>query len=600
MKFPHLLSLGLALGVAVTGAAKPALAMSSDWITPAERSAFRTTPSYADTRAYLERLATAAPRTIHLTRFGVSPEGRDLMLVVAAKDGEFTPEAARASGKEIVLVQSGIHAGEIEGKDAALMLLRDLSVGGKHAKLLDHAILVWLPIFNVDGHENSGPYNRINQNGPDAMGFRATAQNLNLNRDYTKADAPEMRAWLAMFDTWMPDLFMDIHTTDGADYQYDLTWYLEEWGPLHPSVKAWQDTAFKQSIFPAFDRMGHMQSPYLDLVDHRDITKGVGNFGSGPRFSTGYVALRNRAPLLLETHMLKSYESRVRATYDLIVATLGYLNAHPGDLRKAVLAADADTVAHAKDGVEIPLAFKTTDKPITMTLKGYAFSQQASDISGDTWVTYDPKTPKTYQIPFYRDLIATDSVRLPAAYIVPAAWPEVIEKLTQHGIRFERLAHDASLRVERYRLSKPAWDDKPFEGRHLLRDVAVETETVTVDVRAGSVIVPMDQPAANVAANLLEPRAPDSLLRWGFLDACFEQKESPDARVAERLARELLAKDPALKAEFDAKVAADPAFAKNPSARLAFFYERSPWYSTQRVGVYPVLRLDAAALSAAR
>ena len=600
MKFPHLLSLGLALGVAVTGAAKPALAMSPDWITPAERSAFRTTPSYADTRAYLERLAAAAPRTIHLTRFGVSPEGRDLMLVVAAKDGEFTPEAARASGKEIVLVQSGIHAGEIEGKDAALMLLRDLSVGGKHAKLLDHAILVWLPIFNVDGHENSGPYNRINQNGPEEMGFRATAQNLNLNRDYTKADAPEMRAWLGMFDAWTPDLFMDIHTTDGADYQYDLTWYLEEWGPLHPSVKAWQDTAFKQSIFPAFDRMGHMQSPYLDLVDHRDITKGVGNFGSGPRFSTGYVALRNRAALLVETHMLKSYESRVRATYDLIVATLGYLNAHPGDLRKAVLAADADTVAHAKDGVEIPLAFKTTDKPITMTLKGYAFSQQASDISGDTWVTYDPKTPKTYQIPFYRDLIATDSVRLPAAYIVPAAWPEVIEKLTQHGIRFERLAHDASLRVERYRLSKPAWDDKPFEGRHLLRDVAVETETVTVDVRAGSVIVPMDQPAAHVAANLLEPRAPDSLLRWGFLDACFEQKESPDARVAERLARELLAKDPALKAEFDAKVAADPAFAKNPSARLAFFYERSPWYSTQRVGVYPVLRLDAAALSAAR
>ncbi|HSS07731.1 MAG TPA: M14 family metallopeptidase, partial [Rhodanobacteraceae bacterium] len=575
MKFPHLLSLGLALCVTVTGAAKPALAMSPDWITPAERSAFRTTPSYADTRAYLERLAAAAPRTIHLTRFGVSPEGRDLMLVVAAKDGEFTPEAARASGKEIVLVQSGIHAGEIEGKDAALMLLRDLSVGGKHAKLLDHAILVWLPIFNVDGHENSGPYKRINQNGPDAMGFRSTAQNLNLNRDYTKADAPEMRAWLAMFDMWMPDLFMDIHTTDGADYQYDLTWYLEEWGPLHPAVKAWQDHAFKQSIFPAFDRMGHMQSPYLDLVDHRDITKGVGNFGSGPRFSTGYVALRNRAALLVETHMLKSYESRVRATYDLIVATLGYLNAHPGDLRKAVLAADADTVAHAKDGVEIPLAFKTTDKPITMTLKGYAFSQQASDISGDTWVTYDPKTPKTYQIPFYRDLIATDSVRLPAAYIVPAAWPEVIEKLTQHGIRFERLAHDASLRVERYRLSKPAWDDKPFEGRHLLRDVAVETETVTVDVRAGSVIVPMDQPAANVAANLLEPRAPDSLLRWGFLDACFEQKESPDARVAERLARELLAKDPALKAELDAKVAADPAFAKNPSARLAFFYERS-------------------------
>ncbi len=368
--------LALALCASHADAAAPKAAMS-DWITPAERSHFRTTPSYADTRAYLQRLADASPGTIHLTRFGVSPEGRDLMLVVAAKDGAFTPEVARASGKEIVMVQSGIHAGEIEGKDAALMLLRDIAVGGKHADLLDRTILVWLPIFNVDGHENSNAYNRINQNGPDAMGFRATAQNLNLNRDYIKADAPEMRDWLKMFDAWLPDLFMDIHTTDGADYQYDLTWYLEEWGPLHPAVKAWQDTAFKQSIFPAFDRMGHMQAPYLDLVDHRDITKGIDNFGSGPRFSTGYVALRNRAALLVETHMLKSYEVRVRATYDLVVATLAYVNAHRG---RAAQGGDAGGRRHGRAraaGSELPILFKTTDQPVTFTLKGYAFKQRA-------------------------------------------------------------------------------------------------------------------------------------------------------------------------------------------------------------------------------
>ncbi|HEY6985995.1 MAG TPA: M14 family metallopeptidase [Rhodanobacteraceae bacterium] len=588
----------VACAVCAPFAAATSHAMTNDWVTPAELSGFRTTPSYADTHAYLERLAAAAPRTIRLTRFGVSPEGRDLMLVVAAKNGEFTPETARASGKEIVLVQSGIHAGEIEGKDAALMLLRDLTVGGKHADLLDHAILVWLPIFNVDGHENSGPYNRINQNGPAEMGFRATAQNLNLNRDYMKADAPEMQAWLAMFDAWMPDLFMDIHTTDGADYQYDLTWYLEEWGPLHRAVKAWQDAAFKQSIFPAFDKMGHRQAPYLDLVDHRDITKGVGNFGSGPRFSTGYVALRNRAALLVETHMLKSYEVRVRATYDLVVATLAYVNAHPGTLRKATRQADADTTANA--GAELPILFKTTDKPVMFALRGYAFTQQKSDVSGDTWVTYDPHAPKTYEIPFYRDLIATESVHLPAAYAVPAAWPQIIEKLTQHGIRMERLAQAVSVPAQRYRLSKPEWASKPFEGRHLVRDFSVASETTTVELLPGSVLVPMDQPAANVVANLLEPRAPDSLLRWGFLDASFEQKESPDARVAERLARDLMAKDPALKAEFEARLAADPEFAKDPSARLAFFYERSPWYATQRVGVYPVLRLDAAGLAAAR
>jgi zinc carboxypeptidase len=589
----------LAFALAASAAdAAPKYAMS-DWITPAERSHFSTTPSYADTRAYFQRLADAAPQTIHLARFGVSPEGRDLMLVVAAKNGEFTPEAAHASGKEIVMVQSGIHAGEIEGKDAALMLLRDLSLGGKHSKLLDHAILVWLPIFNVDGHENSNPYNRINQNGPDAMGFRATAQNLNLNRDYVKADAPEMRDWLRMFDAWLPDLFMDIHTTDGADYQYDLTWYLEEWGPLNPAVKAWQNAAFKQSIFPAFDRMGHLQSPYLELVDHRDITKGIGNFGSGPRFSTGYVALRNRAALLVETHMLKSYEVRVRATYDLVVATLEYFNTHAGALRKAVTEADADTTAHAA-GRELPLLYKTTDQPVTFTLKGYAFKHEESDISADTWVTYDPHTPKTYEIPFYRDLVVTESARLPAAYAIPPQWADVIDKLAEHGVRTERLPHAVSVEAERYELTNPVWAEKPFEGRHMLREFAAATKRDTFALPSGTVIVPLDQPAANVVANLLEPRAPDSMVRWGFLDAIFEQKESPDARVAEKLAREMLAKDPALKTEFEAKVARDPAFAKDAAARLAFFYERSPWYATQKVGAYPVLRLDSAALAAVR
>jgi len=281
-----------------------ATAHAADWITPAETAHFHKTPSYADTRAYLEKLTAAAPEKLQLTRFGVSPEGRDLMLIIAASNGEFTPEAARKSGKEIVFVQAGIHAGEIEGKDAGLMLLRDLTVGGKFPHALDHAILLYVPIFNVDGHENSNPYLRINQNGPDEIGFRATAQNLNLNRHYIKAEAPEMQAWLALWNAWLPDFFADIHTTDGADYRYDLTWYTEDWGPLDAGVKAWQDTALKSRIFPlvekysfidngpATEKRGHLLSPYLELKDHRDIAKGVENFGSGQRFSTGYVALK--------------------------------------------------------------------------------------------------------------------------------------------------------------------------------------------------------------------------------------------------------------------------------------------------------------------
>jgi len=577
----------------------PQPAVSAQWTTPAEQAKFVTTATVEQTQAYLQRLAAAAPDTIRLTRFGVSPEGRDLMMVVAAKDGAFTPAAARASGKEIVLVQAGIHAGEIEGNDAGLMLLRDLSVGAKQTRLLDHAILVYLPIFNVDGHANVSPYHRINQNGPREMGFRSNAQYLNLNRDYMKADTSEMRDWLALFDAWLPDLLMDIHTTDGADYQYDLTWYLEEWGPLHPAVKKWQTEAFQNSIFPEFEKRGHLAAPYLELVDHRDLRKGIANFGSGPRFSTGYVALRNRAALLVETHMLKSYAVRVQATYDLVVSTLAYVNRHPGQLREAVMQADADTLARAP-GSALPLVYRTSGQSVPFALKGYEFTQTASAISGDSWIRYDPKKPKTYVVPFFRDLVATQTLQLPAAYLIPAAWPQIVDKLRQHGIRYERLDHASTLYVERYRLGAPRWDEKPFEGRHWLREFTLAAETGEGQFGAGAILVPLDQERANVVVNLLEPRAPDSLLGWGFFDAIFEQKEEADARVVERLAREVLAKEPNLQREFDAKLAADPAFAKSADARLDFFYERSPWFAAQRVGVYPVVRLDAAALASAR
>ena len=566
-------------------------AMSNDaWITPAETSNFKTTPNYVDTRAYLQRLADAAPDTLRLTRFGVSPEGRDLMLAVAASGGEFTPEAARKSGKQILMLQAGIHSGEIEGKDAGMMLLRDLTVGKKWPHLLDHAILVYLPIFNVDGHENSSPYMRINQNGPEEMGFRATAQNLNLNRDYLKADAPEMRDWLKLFQAWLPDFFVDIHTTNGADYQYDLTWYTEDWGPLDPNVMAWQKSALQQRVFPATEKRGHLLSRYLELKDHRDISKGIVNFGSGPRFSTGYVALQNRAALLVETHMLKPYDNRVHSTYDLIVSILDEFRMHPGELRKAVEKADADTRAR-KAGTEFAIAFKTANTPVQYALKGVDYTQTHSDISNDIWVQYDPTKPKTIDVPFWQALEPTKRVTLPEGYIVPPGWSQVIEKLQQHGIQFTRLDKPTRFYVAEYRLGHPEWAPVPFEGRLMLRSFDESVLTGERQFPAGSIVVKLDQRAANVVVHLLEPDAPDSLLRWGFLNAIFEDKEYGDARVLEKLARDMLAKDPALKKEFDTRLAGDKAFADDPEARLQFFYERSPWYAAQNVGAYPVARI---------
>ncbi|HZY33364.1 MAG TPA: M14 family metallopeptidase [Rhodanobacter sp.] len=570
---------------------------ATDWITPAEAAHFRSTPSYADTLAYLQRLQHAAPGVIHLETFGSTPEDRPMTVVIASGDGTFDPAAARAAHKPVVLLQAGIHPGEIEGKDAGLMLLRDIAVAGKYPHLLDDVVLVYIPLFSVDGHENSSPYHRINQNGPERMGFRGQSQYLNLNRDYVKADAPEMRAWLKLWQRWLPDFLIDVHTTDGADYQYDLTWYTEDPHKLDPAVSAWQHDAIVKHAMPAYEKRGHLASIYLEFKDGRDPRKGIVNFGSGPRFSTGYAALQNRPALLIETHMLKPYANRVRAVYDIIELMLEQVGAHPADLLAATAKADADTVARAREAnARVALTFKPDPQPTPFELKGYAFTLSHSDISNSEWIRYDPGRPNSYRIDNWNGLLPDLSIAPPAAYVVPAQWTAIIDKLDAHGIRYQRIEQPQSLHAEGYQLDNPKWADKPFEGHLMLRDFTLRAAPREVTLPAGSVVVPLDQRAANVAIALLEPQAPDSLLRWGYLDAVFEAKEYGEPRVVEQLARDMLAKDPALKAAFAQKLHDDPAFATDPRARLAFFFERSPWYAAQHVGAYPVLRLDAAQL----
>jgi hypothetical protein len=566
---------------------------AADWTTPAELAGFRTTPSYADTLVYLKRLEEAAPDKIKLQTFGISPQGRPMVAAIANANGVFTPEAARAAKFPVILVQAGIHPGEIEGKDAGLMLLRDFAVTGKSPHLLDHAVLVFIPVFSVDGHENSSPYNRINQNGPDSMGFRGQSQYLNLNRDYVKADAPEMHAWLSLWRHWRPDFLTDIHTTDGADYQYDLTWYLEDPNKLAAAASDWQQKAMA-AVIPPYEKHGHLASIYLEFKDGKDPRQGLVNFGSGPRFSTGYAALQNRPALLVETHMLKSYAVRVRAVYDLVALLLEHIGRDPAALLAATAKADADTVARAHDtSARVPLTFKADPASTTYPLKGYAFSQSRSDISASSWIQYDSGKPVTTEIPNWNRLLPDASIAPPAAYVIPAQWTDIIARLRDHGIAYRRLDCAVAVDAEGYQLSDPKWAAQPFESHLMLRSVGVNPVPRHETVPAGSVIVPLDQPAANVAIELLEPDAPDSLLRWGMLDAIFEIKEYGEPRVLEKLARDTLAKDPALKAEFERKLKEDAAFAANSQARLNFFFQRSPWYNVQRVGAYPVLRLNA-------
>ncbi|HEX7816977.1 M14 family metallopeptidase [Dyella sp.] len=582
------LALLASLGLGVT-------AHANDWTTPAEATHFRTTPDYAGTLAYLDRLVAAAPGKLKRVQFGTSPQGRPLIAIVASGNGSFTPEEARKAGKPVVLVQAGIHPGEIEGKDAGLMLLRDFAVTGKLPHLLDHVVLIYIPVFSVDGHEQSSPYNRINQNGPDSMGFRGQAQYLNLNRDYIKADAPEMQAWLALWNRWLPDFFVDVHTTDGADYQYDLTWYTEDPHKLDPGVAAWQQHLMIDQALPAYEKRGHLASIYLEFTDGRDPRKGIENFGSGPRFSTGYVALQNRPALLIETHMLKSYQVRVRATYDLVELLLQDIGRDPASLLAVNRHADDAVIARAGQAqASVPITFKPDPQATPFQLKGYAFSLSHSDISDSTWIQYDPRKPQTYTIDNRNGLLPDITITPPAAYAVPAQWTDIIARLDAHGIVYRRMDHAMTLHASGYQLDHPHWAAKPFEGHLMLTGFDLASSSRDIALPAGSVIVPMDQRAANVAINLLEPQAPDSLLRWGYLNAIFEPKEYGEPRVLEKLARDMMDKDPALKNEFERKLKDDPAFAKDSNARLSFFFQRSPWYSVQGVGAYPVLRLDAA------
>ncbi|OOG57384.1 M14 family metallopeptidase [Rhodanobacter sp. C03] len=595
MSLRHVLLAAL-LGVAAI-TAHAADPTATDWTTPAEAAQFRTTPSYADTLVYLKRLQQAAPGVIRLGTYGTTPEGRPMTVVIASGDGTFDPVAARKAGKPIVLLQAGIHPGEIEGKDAGLMLLRDIAITHKYPHVLDHLVLVYVPVFSVDGHANSSPYHRINQNGPDSMGFRGQSQYLNLNRDYVKADAPEMLAWLKLWQRWLPDFLIDVHTTDGADYQYDLTWYTEDPHKLDPVVSAWQHDMIVNHAIPAYEKRGHLASIYLEFKDGRDPRKGIENFGSGQRFSTGYAALQNRPALLIETHMLKPYANRVHAVYDLVELMLEQINQHPATLLATTAKADADTVARARDAqARVPLTFKPDPQSTKFELKGYAFSLSHSDISNSTWIQYDPSQPKTYSIDNWNGLLPGLSITPPTAYVVPAQWTTIIDKLDAHGIQYRRIDQPLTIRAEGYQLDHPQWASKPFEGHLMLRDFDLHAVSREVVLPAGSVIVPLDQRAANVAINLFEPQAPDSLLRWGYLDAIFEAKEYAEPRVLEKLAREMLAKNPALKTEFEQKLHDDPAFAANSQARLDFFFLRSPWYAAQQVGAYPVLRLDAAQL----
>jgi hypothetical protein len=580
------------------------LAQPNDWETPAEQSNYRTTPDYAATMAYLRRIAAAKPQQVRIESFGKTGEGRELYIVIASKDGVFDPAMLHAAKRPIVLVQNAIHAGEMDGKDSCLALLRDMVISGKYAALLDRAVFVFIPMYNADGHERRSPYNRINQNGPEEMGWRGNGTNINLNRDYMKADAPETRAFMAMFHRWLPDFFVDDHVTDGADFQYDVTFTIEHFPNLNVDTGRWLESSVIPDLEHQVDVTGHLASPtYISLVDESDPSKGLGFDAFVPRFSTGYMNLENRPSMLVEMHMLKDYKTRVTGNYELLRALLQVVNRDADKLIALNDAADHEAEelgGHPLSNVAYPLKLAWSGETTPFLFRGYKYTRELSAVSGTVWVQYSHE-PWNVTLPMQTGAKIAVSAVPPAAYIIPPQWTHVIDVLAAHQVVMQRTTTAWTAPVETYRCHGGDWQQPPFEGHHPMfagegsnghpgepPQCILVTETMTFP--ANSAVVELNQRLSHVAMEWLEPMAPDSAMAWNAFDPIFEQREYGEAYVLEKLAREMMAKDPKLKTEFEQRVENDPKFAASPYARLEFFYDHSQWMDP-KLGLYPVGRL---------
>jgi murein tripeptide amidase MpaA len=567
------------------GKSKALLRDASDpWASAFEQDpAHDYSPDYADTRAWFDRLDTASD-LIRIEQFGVSPQGRPIYAVIASKDGPvLNPD------KPVLLVQAGIHPGEIDGKDAGMMLLRDMAFYGKD-DLLDKVNLILIPILSVDGHERSGVYSRPNQRGPRIQGWRNTATNQNLNRDYMKLDQPEMQAVRALANKYRPDLYLDVHVTDGIDYQYDVTYgYNGEDGvwSRSPAIAAWLDKAFKPQMNAALEAEGHIPGELVFALDDRDPKKGLSDGGLGERFSNGWGSAAHVPTILIENHSLKPHEQRVLGTYVFIEESIRLLAADGPTLRRAIAADQALRPA------EIPANFVSEDAPsTTRPFKGILFERYDSPASGGPELRWLGKPdPVLWQMPFFGSR-PTLHLKRPQAYWVPSYRQDLIERLKVHGVRMETLDAPKTVEVEMLRLEDPVLAKATNEGHVPITVTKVKPERRDWTFPAGSVRIPTDQPLGDVVVLLLEPQSSESFFAWGMIPEVLNRVEYIEGYAIAPLAERMLEADPDLKARFEAKLAAEPKFAADPDARLSWFYRQTPYYD-DHFRLYPVGRETA-------
>ncbi|WP_224482899.1 M14 family metallopeptidase [Robertkochia aurantiaca] len=553
----------------------------AEWATPFEISGYIESPDYQKTMNWLNELCESS-EILRSVVIGKSAQGREIRMIIASGDGLFSAEEIAASEVPVLLVQAGIHSGEIDGKDAGMMLLRDMAHGNKK-EILENSRLLFIPILNTDGHERRSRYGRVNQRGPREMGWRTNSRNLNLNRDYSKMETEGIQAVIGVINQYDPDLYIDVHVTDGADYQYDITYgYTGDTG-YSPAVEEWLEKSYRTEIDRVLADHGHIPGPLLFARNGKDFSDGNVEFAFSPRFSNAYGDARHLPTVLIENHSLKPFRRRVLGTYVLIEGSLRLLTAEKEQLRAAI---ESDKNLRPQSLV-LEYGYNPTASD-TILFRGIKSRARISDITGRSYVEWLGE-PMQKEIPVFRMNKPMKEVSVPKAYWIPAQWQDIINKLKTHGIKMETTETMVEKELEQDSIQRFALATSPYEGRVRYSDFEITPVKRKVRLPAGSVRVPADQPLGELAALLLEPGSPDSFFQWGYLHQVLSRTEYIESYIMEPMAAKMLKNNEDLKTRFLEKKEKDSSFANDPDAIFRWFYTQTP-YMDKEWNLIPVYR----------
>jgi hypothetical protein len=523
-----------------------------------------------------------------LLEVGMTDAGRPLHLFVIDRGRQFSPELIRESGKNILFINNGIHPGEPCGVDASLKLASELLSGKDScAHYLDKTVIAIVPIFNVGGALNRGAYHRANQNGPVEHGFRGNARNLDLNRDFIKLDSKNTQSLVPLLRNWDPDIFIDTHTSDGADYPYTIT-LINSHSQRHESSQArFLDSCLLPFLFKEMEHSPYLMSPYVwSLKQSPD--EGILAFMDYPRYTSGYVSLYNTFAFTVETHMFKSFGDRVLSTWYFLRETLRFCGMYGQELSEVKQQAWQEKLERQEFTLQWAL---DTSRHVPIHFKGYTVKQKKSKISGQQRFYYDRSDPWEKEIPYYKFFKPVINVTVPDYYILPSAWAEAVERLQLNGVQMTALQKDSTVEADIYYIRDYKTVDRPYNGHYRHFDVETDMVRDKVQLLAGDWMIPTRQAAIEYLVQTLEPGGYDSFFSWNFFDEILFRNEYFSPYIFEETAEDLLKKDPQLKREFQEKKKEDSSFSGSANQQLRFIYERSPWSETTYMR-YPVYRLN--------